>query len=150
MSQRLDIQKALAAVLSRIDVLAADQVFRGRLLFGDNDPLPRVSILESPKTSIISYPEGDSAQKEEWELYLQGTVDNNIMNPTDPAHELLVKVKQALVGVRTEGSSDYQLGGLVFDIGIDGGICRPPDEHSPQCYFLLNIKFSFIEELGNI
>lgn len=149
-STRLQILKALTTLLETANGLRSGSVYRGRLKFGTNHSLPRVAILEAPKPGGISYPEGDGCQSEKWQLYIQGFVKDDGEHPTDAAHELLASVKQKLVEIRVEDSPNYSLGGLVHDLEIDGGICRPPDDHvQEEAYFLLNIIISMVEDLEN-
>ena len=152
-SVRLQVLKAITDLIGTSTMLSQGSVYRGRLKFGVGDSLPRVSILESPKQGATNHPEGGADQKSIWELYLQGFVVDEGDHPTDAAHDLLAEVKRLLVGMRIEESEFYRLPwlgeDLIYDVAIDGGICRPPDEFCNEAYFLLNVRLSLIEDLEN-
>ena len=98
---RLRVLKALTATLETISTANGYQhdlngkVFRGRAVFGNSDPLPMISILEaiSPQSESGMAPT-DGQQIENWELLIQGFVEDDEQNPTDPAYYLLADVKQ--------------------------------------------------------
>ena len=100
---RLEVQKRLSDLLKTITVAngyktdLGDNVFRGRLIFGSETPLPSCAILEVPiPLDQLPSPQGTPAQKGPWELMIQGWVEDDKENPTDPAHVLMADVKKAL------------------------------------------------------
>ena len=133
----------------------SESVFRGRSTFGDDDPLPMVSVLEPPKDlENIPSPPASSTTKGGWDLMVQGFVDDDKINPTDPAYFLHADVKRRLALVKREtggqhGSMDiFGIPGCV-NLAIDPGIVRPPDEISAKAYFWLFISFEVVEDLAD-
>jgi hypothetical protein len=156
---RLRVQKALSARLEEIVTTAegqlmANRVFRGRVIFGADDPIPMLSILEEP----IQEDPNDSppAGKEGITIYrlmIQGFVPDDLNNPTDPAHFLQADVLVKLAQIKAESEVTER----VFDFpdkaptvtGIDfgPGVVRPPDsEISAQAYFWLTISLELAEK----
>lgn len=137
-------------------------VFRGRNWYGEDDPLPMVSILEDPLPNNQSQsgqgPRGDgTASHGAWTLLIQGFVTDDKINPTDPAHYLMADVKKRLVLERkrrnssSHGSGGYNafgMGGVVENIIIGAGVVRPPDyDVSAKAYFWLTLTISVTEDL---
>ncbi len=159
---RLVVHKNLTALLETIsytdfdgDVIEmAGRVYRGRGVFGDETPVPAISILESPipEDSVASPTAGSSAMHD-WELVVQGFVRDDRKNPTDPAHILLAQVKQTLALERQKANWDKPedgilgLGRTVDDMYIGAGVVRPADELSSKAYFWLVLKLKMIEDL---
>ena len=119
---RLRVQRSLTEALEQIseaNLFQSDlspfmesgserkRVFRGRQLFGDDDPLPMVSILEEPIA-----PENDLAPISgktgvgSYDLIVQGYVPDEIENPTDSAHVLMADVKKRLIQLRSDENRD--------------------------------------------
>lgn len=126
------------------------RVFRGRVIFGDTDPLPMVSILEVPipPEQLPSAPD-NSARKGGWDLMVQGFVDDNPEHPTDPAQYLLADVVRRLA-VEKRKNRDFKLfdmGNTVTDMAIGVGVVRPPDELSAKAYFWLPLTLTIAEDL---
>lgn len=169
---RLQILKRLSAILAEIDgpnetyhydlrpyaVGLEDgtqkmqrRVFRGRVIFGDTDPLPMVSILEVPlpPEQTPSSPDNPS-QFGDWDLMLQGFVDDDPEDPTDPAQYLLADVKRRLA---QERHNVYEGGILGFPaitkLSLGVGVVRPPDEISAKAYFWLPVTISMVEDLSD-
>lgn len=160
---RLRILKNLTSVLQEIDgtqdwhydVSAA--CFRGRVIFGENDPIPMLAILEVPipAEQQISPPDsGLSAGR--WELIIQGFCADDRDNPTDPGHILLADVKKRLAQEKMKNkqrlSDPSNMGILgmknhITDLIIGAGTVRPPDELSAKAYFWLAITLQIVENL---
>ena len=160
--KRLAILKALSASMEAIsgpdDGYEYDlrptaevprRVFRGRVLFGDDDPIPMLSILESP----VPPEQGSSAYDNQtghgdWELILQGWVDDDRSDPTDPAHFFLADVKRRLAFEKGRAREENILGlghDHVVALNFGAGVVRPPDEVSAKAYFWLNITLNIVE-----
>lgn len=164
-SKRLKIQKALTAQLETITLAngyshhLASSVVRGRLMLDANDMalVPLVSVLEDPKPGEIDYPDGGNAQVEKWRLLISGWTVPDPVNPTDAPHALMRDVKLCLSKIREDiqphqeqTNTVWHLGGLIEDLAIGGGICRPPDNYSGDAsYFLLPIVINFLENMEN-
>lgn len=160
---RLRVLKELTASLAQVvhvytpeNGLANDpipmtgKVFRGRLVFGEDDPLPMFSILEAPLPVDQIPTRGDNTGSTGvWELLIQGFVEEDHENPTDPAHYLLAECKARLAFEKAR-NRDFDILGLgkhVLDIEIGPGVVRPPDEISAKAYFWLNVSLTLSEDL---
>lgn len=164
---RLEIQKRLADVLREItpgngyvsDFSGAEgtddnKVFRGRAIYGDSDPIPMLSILESPIPLDQPPPPVDSGLNAgQWELMIQGFVEDDKANPTDPAHVAMADVKKRLaiesqkVSARRDEDGPFGLLRQVTKIAIGTGVVRPPDEISAKAYFWLLIVLDIAEDV---
>lgn len=164
---RLEVQKRLADVLREItpangyiyDFSGAEgtddnKVFRGRAIYGDGDPIPMLSILESPiPLDQLPSPTGSGYNAGSWELMIQGFVEDDKDNPTDPAHVAMADVKKRLaleakkVSARTDEAGPLGLLRHVTEITIGVGVVRPPDEISAKAYFWLLIVLDLVEDV---
>lgn len=129
-------------------------VFRGRGLYGDETPLPALSILEAPiPLDQLPSPKDNPAQSGPWELVVQGWVKDDRTNPTDPAHVLLADVKKRLAIERRKCDWDepedgiFGLGRIVTAMYIGPGVVRPPEEISAKAYFWLTVTLDIAEDM---
>jgi hypothetical protein len=134
------------------------RVFRGRTVFGDDEPLPAVSILDSPQPDRETTPDkaAGSVQVEDYPLLVQGWAPEDRTNPTDPAHLLLADVKKALAMLMDpRAPATHRMpvpgapGGLMIASRISGGVVRPPDAVSCRAYFFLPYTVTFKESLAD-
>lgn len=153
---RLRVLKALSAALEEINpdngysFDMRNNVFRGRDMFGDSDPVPMISILEAiDEKAQIPSPEGGHQSTGPWELLIQGFLDDDLRHPTDPAHALLAEVKKRLVQerVRERQRNILGMGGKVTELRLSHGVVRPPDEDSAKAYFWLRLTLVLVENL---
>ena len=156
---RLRVLKALTETLEAISTANGYQhdlngkVFRGRAVFGNSDPLPMISILEaiSPQSESGMAPT-DGQQIENWELLIQGFVEDDEQNPTDPAYYLLADVKQCLSDARsmrdpaTQARNILGMGNRVSELRFSQGVVRPADEVSDKAYFWLTLEIKAVED----
>jgi hypothetical protein len=155
--KRLVILKALCAhIEAQVRVSNGFQhdlqgrVFRGRSVFGQDDPLPMVSVLEAPRPDQDLVTAKNGMQLDDWPLYFQGWAQDDPSNPTDPAYRLAADVKQALamlIDRRPESAPYYLLGDLILDLTIGPGTVRPPDQLSSWAYFYLPVTVKLKESL---
>jgi len=133
-------------------------VFRGRIRYGHNEPIPMVSIMQAPNIDIETVDVGKGRQRATDKTFLiQGWVADDFDNPTDPAHELLAEVKRALGYILDMDSEHYMLqsysnsgNGLVSNIGISSGLVRPPEASiSDKAYFWLPVLVTLVEDLAD-
>ncbi|ARB05694.1 minor tail protein [Synechococcus virus S-ESS1] len=88
-----------------------------------------------------------------WELMIQGFLEDDKANPTDPAHIALADVKKCLaleskkVSGRRAEDGPFGLGDSVLKITIGTGVVRPPDEISAKAYFWLLIVLDIAEDV---
>ena len=126
------------------------RVARGRLIFGEKDPVPMISILEVPIPLDQIVPPPDSTYSNgTWELLIQGFAKDDPEHPTDPAHVLMAATKQRLAEEKRK-NRDFKLFGMgdkVTGLRIGAGVVRPPDEVSAKAYFWLNLSIDVVEDL---
>lgn len=159
---RLLIQKRLTSMLEEIipangyQMDLAGKVFRGRLVFGQGDPLPMLSILEAPlPQDAAPAPRDATESKAGWEIIIQGWVKDDKANPTDPAHVLMADVKQRLALERAKANWDQPedgilgLGQIIDGMYIGQGVVRPPEEISSKAFFWLTITLDMAEDMAH-
>jgi hypothetical protein len=172
-SKKLAIMKALTAHLQGItpdwtdlppemtgEVCPFDlsqSVFRGRLEFGDEIPSPFIAILEAPRQLDPNGAGNDLIQDEDWTILIQGFAPDDVVNPLDPAYELLAWVQMRLARITTEKKNggrgglypdEWRLGGLVANIRYQIPIVRPgKDGVSDTAYFYMPISVGNVTDL---
>ena len=158
---RLQVLKNMTAMLEEITVAngyvneMVGRVFRGRGVYGDETPLPALSILEAPiPLDQLPSAKDNTAQTGPWELVVQGWVKDDRANPTDPAHVLLADVKKRFALERRKADWDkpedgiFGLGRSVTSMYIGAGVVRPPEEISAKAYFWLTITLDIAEDMA--
>jgi hypothetical protein len=154
---RLKVLKALTAALEEISVAGgyqtdlAGRVYRGRIIFGERDPIPMVSILEVPLPldQLVS-PRDSKDLAGGWDLMIQGFVEDDFRNPTDPAHVLMADVKRRLAQEKRRVNDGTAFGMReISNIRIGPGVVRPPDEVSAKAYFWLSLVIDMVEDLAD-
>jgi len=133
-----------------------DAVFRGRMEFGEDDPLPRISVLEglNADREPVTAGTGSHTQKDNWIILLQGQVPDDPENPTDPAHNCMADVKAAIGKLRKAMSElDGRFTGtpwqVITDLGIEPGTVRPPDQLSNKAFFWIRVVLKIVEEMDD-
>lgn len=130
------------------------RVFRGRTVYGDNDPLPMLSILEDPRAiEAVNGPDGSPVAANKLKLLIQGFVKDDTDNPLDPAYLLSAETITSLVRSK---ATRYNILGLghkspcVLNIEIGQPAHRPPDDEvSAVAYFLVGVTLTLVENLEN-
>jgi hypothetical protein len=161
-SNRLDVLKALTSHLQGIasangyEIDLSDAIRRGRTLFGEGDPIPLVSILESPRSDPGRFAGENFAERsEKWSLLIQGWVVDDPSNPTDPAYILMATVEHRLARIiavnRSTGEpafpDEYMLGRKVAEFTVMPGVVRPPMEQvSSKAFFYLPVQVALVRE----
>lgn len=127
------------------------RVYRGRAWFGENDPIPMVSILEgvSPADEVDEPPVSGVTVEYDWPLLIQGFVQDDPLNPTDPAYVLMADVRRRLAietkrkGAGTNMPDPLGLGvtgkNLITGLHVGPGVVRPADDVSAKAYFWLSL-----------
>lgn len=124
-------------------------VFRGRSVFGDNDPKTMVSILEAPRQSGATYAGSQEARRESWQLLLQGWCPEDKTHPADPIYSLLDDVENRLDRITAIGGATgvpvypehYMLGGLITSFQVGQPVVRPPTpDVSSKCFFYVPLS----------
>lgn len=135
----------------------ANSVFRGRLIFGDGDPIPLVAINEAPQPSApnVAKPAAGCWQGP-WDLMIQGWVDDDKTNPTDPAHFLLADVRKALALERAnqlqrgKGNNLFGMNGTVTDFQIGAMVVRGAEPQVNElANFLLSVTVEIVENMND-
>lgn len=162
--KRLQILKRLTTHLQGITVAngfendIGERVYRGRTSFGSETEIPALSLLESKPVDYGTYAdEQKTVRMDSWTLLLQGWVEDDQENPTDPVYSLLADVEMRLAQVIALNSNGkpkyptlYRLGGLINGMTLAQPIVRPPDEGlSATAYFYLPIQVDLISDLEN-
>ena len=155
--ERLRVLQRLTEVVERVQIANGfkhdllGKVFRGRIMFGEKDPIPMVSILEVPvPLAQVEGAPDNPARTGPWELIIQGFTEDDYQNPTDPAHRLAADVIKALAIEKRDNGPNFRLlemGDTVLKLHIGVYVCRPPDDLSPKAYFWLPIKLTLAEQL---
>lgn len=135
-----------------------DAVFRGRTIFGEDDPLPMLSILEAPRAEGSLYAGEFEVKRDHWQLLIQGWTEDNIENPTDNAYLLADDVEKRLgmlIATKPDSSGRplypaiYKLEGLIIGLEFGPSIIRPPMEQvSSKAFFYLPVTLSLASEVG--
>lgn len=146
-TKQLVILKRLTTLLEGItpgngyDYDLTGRVFRGKAVFGDNEVVPFVSILESmrPDPNPLEAGSEKIRRTEEWELLIQGWAKTSQALPTDDLYNLKGALEHRLarmVAIDDQGSpafpDDYRLGrdgissrnGLITSARIGPGVVR--------------------------
>lgn len=126
-------------------------VFRGRTRYDVRDPVPMVALIQAPNLDVRSDDAGEGCRRLVDKTYLiQGWVENDPDNPTDPVHELLAEVKRALSFVLLMDSEHYLMGGLITKLSVSVGLVRPAEAGiSDKAYFWLPVTVKVEEDLSD-
>ncbi len=155
---RLRILKALTSALQEITVAngyateLGVNVYRGKEYFSDDQPVPMVAILESPDEDFQEpAPEFSGHNAGTWRIFIQGWVEDDMENPTDPAHILMADVKKRLAIEAKKGRdfAIFGMGSTVTRLRFSPGVVRPPDAISGRAYFWLVLHLGLVEDLTN-
>lgn len=132
----------------------AERVFRGRDFFGDNDPLPMLSILEDPRAEApFNGPTTSSKSQNSFRVLIQGFVEDDKDNPLDAAYALSAEVVKALAAAKKLPggflSQNKQMRApCVMGLSVGQPVHRPGrDEISEHAYFLVGVTLLLAEDL---
>lgn len=159
---RLEVMVRLTNLLGTISTIngflttvPSTSIFRGRIAFGESDPLPMFAIVEPPiPLDQLPPPPGSEAHLGIWDLLIQGFIEDDIKHPTDPAHVYVADVRKVLAAHKLANQSNAKLGfgnlaNTVEDIYIGEPKVRPADEISAKSYFWLPVSLKVVENLAN-
>ena len=137
------------------------RVFRGRNIFGFTDPMPMVAILQNPHTEPNQQLDGRYSGQNVGpkEFLIQGFVEDDPDNPTDPAEYLLADVQKCLaLHKRSQSGPMVQQayfgvtgtpGNGITDFHIGTGVVRPVDDVTPYANFWLLLTIEIAEDMAN-
>jgi len=135
------------------------RVFRGREWFGENDPIPMISVLEatSGEDELVALPT-KAAARYEWPILIQGFVNDDPQHPTDPAYRLMRDVRKCLAAeatrrlpgtVNTPDPLGMSLGAdRVETMTMSAGVVRPAGDLSAKAYFWMIVNLTLMEHAG--
>ena len=167
-SYRLKALKALTAHLKLIvhvegvdDYAGFDlsnSVFRGRTVYGDDDPKTMVSILEAPRPDVgQTVGANGEGRAEQWQLLVQGWCPDDVDNPTDPLYQMMQVVEMQMQKIIATNSLSgapqypdmYMLGRTITSFSFGPGVVRPPTEGvSSKAFFYLPVRLGLKKEVG--
>jgi hypothetical protein len=136
------------------DTATEKHVFRGRTDYGYNDVLPIVSVLEDPRAQPLQHGVDAGGQVAgDWQIIVQGFVQDDPENPTDPAQFLVAEVIRALIAERKRNNV-LGLGyrePCVMDMKVGSPVVRPADISdegiSDTAHFVFTLTLSLSEDL---
>jgi len=138
------------------------RVFRGRLWFGESDPIPMVCLYEGahPADEVSESPVDTTTGEYDWDLIVQGFVNDDPVHPTDPAYRLMADVRRKLAAERKRKHpmklhqrDPFGLGAgssHITDIRIGPGVVRPADDISAKAYFWLSLRIRIIDNASTL
>lgn len=153
---RLRILKSLTRVIEGVTPAngyhhdLTGRVFRGRVRYDQDDPIPMISILEAPIPQDPPLMSGQTtATFGDWELLIQGFVDDDRINPSDPAHHLMAEVKAVIVKEKAAnyGNDLFGMGNRVRSMSIGQGSVRPSDDPTAEAFFWFKLTLNVVEDL---
>lgn len=138
-------------------------VYLGKADLSDSDSAADVAIIEPPIAADAALSNFTNAgQKYPFNVLIQGFaregVNSNTTLGTEPAYYLLsaikmrlAKEKSSLSGNRTRKIFDMasENGNTLYEMHINTGVVRPPDESSSRCFCWLPVTFEVVESLDN-
>lgn len=171
-SFRLRVMKGICDALKQINVSngythdlsdfmdsadrVTERVFRGRDFFGENDPLPMLSVLEDPRAPEAFNGSTTSGKSQNtFRVLIQGFVADDKSHPLDPAYTLSAETIKALVTAKQASSGILGLNKAmrapcVMTMSLGQPVHRPGrDEVSDHAYFLVGVTFILAEDLEN-
>lgn len=140
-----------------------EHVFRGRSLFGANDPMLMLSIIESPAPGFSTYGGeqdygGGQVRSDRWVLLMQGTAVEDPVHPSDSAYNFMWAVEDRLAAITavTRGGfekpidpANYLLGKTIASFQSGPGIVRPPVlGAASRSYFFLPMTLVLASDVG--
>lgn len=135
----------------------SSSVYRGRLEFGEEVPVPFIALLEAPRQIDPLGAGLGLTQNEDWGLLIQGFAKDDKKNPLDPAYDMLAWTQMRLARITAENSNgmrggkypnEWRLGGMAAEIRYQIPIVRPgKDNVSGTAYFYLPISVGTVTEL---
>lgn len=167
-ARQLDILKRLTLHLEEItqangfDFDMDGKVCRGRMVIGDDDPVPLLAINEHLQPDIVLNTAGENndTREETWILLVQGWVDSaKAQFPTDEAYQLKANVMKKLYELIAMHNGDplfptaYKLGltDTITNLSIGPGIVSGPREGvSSKAFFYLPLGVGLVTDLADL
>lgn len=143
---------------------APDVIQRGKILFGEDDPVPMIALIEPPVPAEgMATPQKDNpAHIGKWDILIQGFVKDDPSNPSDDAYRLMAEVKKVwtkhvkdsetldkryhdYLGLGQKGKPGNRINGVT----MGRGAVRPADSVSDKSFFWLHFTLDLSEDLAN-
>lgn len=162
---RLRLMKALTDALKGITVGAGynfdlcdyddaderprERVFRGRTIFGTDDPTPMLCVLEDPRPEESDNGSDGRAAVNVFRVIIQGFVDGSVEHPLDAAYRLSADVVTCISKLKQpDAPGPLRIGKRVTAITIGSPVHRPgKDDVSDVAYMLVGVRFTLVEKL---
>ena len=130
----------------------AERVFRGRTEYGDNDPLPMLSVLEDPQAfDNGAYDPSGGKGANKFRVLIQGFVPDDVNHPLDPAYHLSAQVIKALTASKKDRYNILGLGNrspCVTALAVNQPVHRPADDEvSNVAFFLVGVTLTLAEDV---
>lgn len=140
-----------------------EKVFRGRRMFGADDPDPVISIVEHLSADVTIDPVGTNSieRQETWVLLVQGWIRISGEHPTDDCYNLKAAVEHRLARtIQTNGQglplypAEYMLGLKrqgVSNITIGPGVVSAPirPDASQRAFFYLPVGIGWASDVSD-
>lgn len=126
-----------------------ERVFRGRDIFGANDPLPMLAVLEDPRAEPSDNGSDGRAAVNKFRVLIQGFLRTEEMDqhPLDAAYGLSGEIIKALA---LRKHDMLGLRGRITAMTIGQPVHRPGrDEVSDNAYLLLGVTFTLVEKMDD-
>ena len=139
------------------DGVTTARVYRGRAWYGETDPIPLLSVLEgvSPADEVAEPPASGTVAEYDWPLLVQGFVDDDADNPTDPAYILMADVRRRIAeenkrkAAGTHMPDPLGLGltgkNRIVELSVGPGVVRPADDVSSKAWFWLTVTCRVVD-----
>ena len=143
-SRKLQALKALTTLLAGVtpanghDFDLTGKVYRGRGLFGAEQSVPFVSIVEPDRSDPAAELAGQQrkVRLEWWALLVQGWATGDAENPTDVLYNLMAAVESRVALLLDPADNAFRLGGLVADTRIGPGYIPAEMPNAAICFYL--------------
>lgn len=141
------------------DLSKKDSVVTGRLVIGENETAPMVSLVEPPMAieRLKSSPRNPTVAGE-WDILIQGWADDKDKRvPLREAYILAAEVGQVLAmekerpsgrpGYGNQGRDYFGMGNKITNMHIGAPVVRPPDGTSRTACFYLILTLQIVEDI---
>ena len=134
----------------------AGKVFRGRMVFGDDDPVTMVSFIEQPVQDYGEMVGANQGRAYEFGVILQGFTTDDPLNPSDPMYEMSKDIEARLSMISEQAKNGqpvypdiYLLNGTINTFKFSPGIVRPPDGNvSKRALLYMPIRIGLASRVG--
>lgn len=134
----------------------AGKVFRGRMLFGDDDPETMVSFIEQPVQDYGELVGANQARTYEFGVILQGFTTDDPLNPSDVMYDMSQDIEKRFAMISEQAKNGapvypgiYLLDNTINSFKFSPGIVRPPDGNvSKRALLYMPIRIGLATRVG--